>query len=50
MNVVVPHKLIESGIIRRCGLVGESVIVGAGFEISFAQDSLSVVLRPLPVA
>ena len=46
-----------SGTIRRRGLVGVGVFVlegcvtvGAGFEVFFAQASLSVTLRSLPAA
>jgi hypothetical protein len=31
-----PHRLIGSGTIRRCGLVGGSVSLGVSFEISDA--------------
>ena len=40
-----PHKLIGSGTIRRCGLVGRSVSLGVVFEFSDAQaQSVSLFL------
>jgi hypothetical protein len=36
------HRLIRSGTIGRCGLVGRSVSLGMGFEVSSAQARLSV--------
>ena len=34
---IVFHRFIGSGIIRRCDLVGGSVSLGVGFEVSNAQ-------------
>jgi hypothetical protein len=45
-----PHRLIETGTIRRCGLlewawsVGGSVSLGVGFEVSDVQARPSVTL------
>lgn len=58
MNVLVLHKHIGSNIVRRCSIarVGvallekKCVTVGLGFEVSFAGDSFTVILRPIPVA
>jgi hypothetical protein len=38
------HRLIESGTISRCGLVGGSVSLEVGFEVSNAQARHSVSL------
>ena len=32
-----PQRLIGSGALRRCGLVGGNVSLGVGFEVSEAQ-------------
>ncbi|EGW11090.1 hypothetical protein I79_009899 [Cricetulus griseus] len=34
------HRLTGSGTIRRCGLVGEIMSLGVGFEVSEAQTRL----------
>jgi hypothetical protein len=44
LNENVPHRLIESGTIRRCGLVGGSVSLGVGCDVSFQM------LKPGPVS
>ena len=38
LNVIGPHKLLGSGTIRRCGLVGGRIVtVGVDFEVYYAQ-------------
>ena len=48
LNVIGSHKSIGSGTIRKCGFVGvgmallqKCVTVGAGFGISYAEDTES---------
>ena len=43
-----PHRLIGSGTVRMCGLVGGSVSLGLGFEVSDAQGRPSVALSLMP--
>lgn len=43
-----PYRLIGSATIWRCGLDGETVILGIGFEVLEAQARPSVTLLLLP--